>query len=264
MLSAALVMSGSVQSVHRFQRPHRMSSTADKILAHLKTVDLERSRRLDVPGLDAKVGALKAYQQRRFSKTYADLLQSPRYGPASRFFLEELYGPNDFTRRDAQFARVVPALVRLFPRAIVETVASLAELHALSEALDTAMGMQLTQAAVGKVDYLRAWQATGRSEDRQAQIVVTIDVAAQLDRLTRRALLRNSLRLMRGPARAAGLTDLQNFLETGFDTFREMNGAHEFIATVQLREQVLSSSLFGANSDDTRDQSTAIALMSLP
>jgi len=50
----------------------------------------------------------------------------PRYGPAAHFFLEELYGPRDFADRDTQFARVVPALVRLFPREIVATVAILA------------------------------------------------------------------------------------------------------------------------------------------
>ena len=46
--------------------------------------------------------------------------------------LDELYGPQDFSDRDAQFARVVPALVRLFPQELVETVAVLARLHALS------------------------------------------------------------------------------------------------------------------------------------
>ncbi len=58
---------------------------------------------------------------------------------AARFFLDDLYGPEDFTRRDEQFARVVPGLVRLFPQEIVGTVISLGELHALSEQFDTAM-----------------------------------------------------------------------------------------------------------------------------
>lgn len=68
------------------------------------------------------------------------MLESKRYGAASRFFLDELYGPIDFTQRDHQFARVVPALVKLFPWQIVDTVGALAALHALSEALDTQMG----------------------------------------------------------------------------------------------------------------------------
>src|SRR6058998_1604614 len=93
--------------------------------------------------LDARVRLLKAYQQRRFARTYADLLATARYGAASRFFLEELYGPTDFDERDAQFVRVVPALVRLFSHEIIATVSTLAQLHALSETLDSTMAQLL-------------------------------------------------------------------------------------------------------------------------
>jgi hypothetical protein len=37
---------------------------------------------------------------------------------------------------------------------------------------------------------------------------------------------------MRGPARSAGLAALQSFLESGFDTFRGMRGAGEFLSTI--------------------------------
>src|SRR5260221_1225907 len=111
-------------------------ATAESILANLKIVDGERRRRARQPGLSRAVAAVKAFQQRRFATTYGDLLASARYGNASRFFLDELYGPSDFSHRDTQFARVVPALVRLFPSEVVQTVATLAELHALSETLD--------------------------------------------------------------------------------------------------------------------------------
>ena len=227
-----------------------MSTTAAAILAHLKTVDAERAKRAAVSGLNERVIGVKAYQQRRFSHSYADLLGSARYGPASRFFLDELYGPSDFTRRDAQFARVVPALVRLFPSEIVDTVATLAELHALSETLDTVMGTQIADALITGIDYIGAWQRTDRSPQRQRQIDLTLEVASRLDRFTRRPLLRNTLRLMRTPARAAGLAELQRFLEAGFDTFRKMNGAQEFVANVDHRERALASELFSAAVSD--------------
>ena len=67
-----------------------------------------------LPGLADKVEAIKRYQQPRFSHTYADLLASDRYAGAARFFLDELYGPGDFGRRDTHVSQVVPALVRLF------------------------------------------------------------------------------------------------------------------------------------------------------
>jgi hypothetical protein len=212
-----------------------------------------------------KVALLKEYQQRRFSHTYADLLGSPRYGPAARFFLDELYGPGDFSERDAQFARVVPALVRLFPSEIVDTVATLAELHALSEALDSSMAAELSGNRMTAIEYVAAWQRTGHVDERNAQIELTIAVARKLDGFTRNLLLRNGLRLMRAPASAAGLSDLQRLLESGFDTFRAMKGAHEFIAILSSREQALGSALFGARDGtaviDDKSLSRACALL---
>lgn len=132
-----------------------MSAMTETILGQLNAVNTERERRMMVPGLNARVVGLKQYQQRRFAHTYAGLLLTTRYAAAVRFFLDELYGPSSFTQRDAQFARVVPALVRLCPREIVETVATLAELHALSESLDTTMVKHLGEIPVNAIDYIR-------------------------------------------------------------------------------------------------------------
>jgi hypothetical protein len=49
---------------------------------------------------------------------------------------------------------------------------------------------------------------------------------------------------MRKPAQAAGLGDLQKFLETGFDAFGAMKGAAEFLAWVGERERALAAALF--------------------
>ena len=225
------------------------TETVNKILAELASVDTERRLRAADAALARRVHALKAYQQRRFAHTYADLLATPRYERAARFFLDELYGPSDFTRRDAQFARVVPALVRLFPREIVRMVAALTRLHSLSEALDTDMARCLPANNDGRIDaeqYLAAWQATGRAGDRDEQIVLTLEIASTLDSVTQKTLVRNSLRLMRGPAQAAGLSDLQGFLENGLNAFRSMNGAAEFTRIVDEREHRLARSLYQA------------------
>lgn len=218
-----------------------------QILQHLQQVEQERQQRLADPALEARVQALKHYQQQRFARSYADLLDSPRYAAAARFFLEELYGPGDFSGRDAQFARVVPALVRLFPTQVVQTVTHLAKLHALSESLDTAMGRALNGAQWSAGSYIQAWQAVGRPAQRQQQIDLTLAVGTALDQLTHKPLLRQALRMMRAPATAAGLSDLQHFLEQGFDTFKAMKGAQEFLGTVRQREQDLAAALFAAS-----------------
>ena len=178
-------------------------------------------------------------------------MSQPRYARAAEFFLTDLYGPADFTDRDAQFARIVPALVRLFPRDIVSTVSELSHLHALSERLDSRMALALLARAPREPDsplsgavYGELWREVGGVDERERQIALMSSVGAALDRYTRNPLLRQSLRLMRGPAAAAGLGALQRFLESGFDTFRGMRGADHFLSTIGERERALARSLF--------------------
>jgi hypothetical protein len=221
-----------------------MSDPASRILAALAAVEAERARRAAEPGLAAAVTALKAWQQRRFARTHADLLDHPRFGLAARFFLDELYGPQDFARRDAEFGRIVPTLVRLFPADVVGTVDALAEVHALSERLDAAMAASLGGPAFDAAGYVRAWQAVGEPQARGRQIELVMAVGRALERHVRSLVLRASLKAMRGPARAAGLGTLQAFLETGFEAFAAMRGADEFLGIIEQRERALAARLF--------------------
>jgi hypothetical protein len=216
------------------------------ILDSLASVAQERALRAAEAGLAARTLQLKSLQQDRFRRAYADLLAAPRYAGAARFFLDELYGPRDYTQRDTQFQRIVRPLVKLFPSEVVDTVHQLAMLHALSEKLDTRMAQQLPE-GFGPSDYVRAWVAVGDAEARARQVQLTLKVGRALDVYTRKPLLRHALRLMRGPASAAGLSALQQFLEAGFDTFRAMRGADYFLASIEGREQEWARNLFAGD-----------------
>lgn len=214
------------------------------ILAHLGTVEALRRQRRGEASLEARVSAVKAFQHQRFARTYADLMAQRVYAPAARFFLDDLYGPGDFTQRDAQFARIVPALIRLFPPEMVATVATLAELHALSEELDDELARHVVELPLLMPAYRAAWQRTASPARRLEQIELMMQVGRALERFTRNPVLRGSLRVMRIPARLAGLSALQSFLERGFDTFGQMPEPEKFLATIVLREQNISDWLF--------------------
>ena len=220
-----------------------MDEAGTAILSHLHAVMHERELRAADTQLGQRVAAIKAYQHRRFSHTYADLMTQPRYASATRFFLNDLYGLTDYSERDRQFIRIVPAMVRLFPSEIVQTVRHLGALHALSEELDTAMACAVSAFPLSDAHYAKAWRTTSAA-NREQQISWMLRVGFDLDRYTRKPLLRQSLRLMRGPAQAAGLGDLQRFLEAGFDTFRDMRGASDFLSIIGRRERELAAALF--------------------
>lgn len=231
-----------------------LNPAGEEILACLREVEDQRRVRQADGALGLAVEAVKHYQHRRFAQTYADLLGHPRFGDAARFFLEDLYGPGDFSLRDQQFARVVPALVRLFPKDIVETVRALGQLHALSESLDSAMARRLRaqdsaapEAARDGRLYGRCWREVAGADRRERQIALMLGIGRALDGYTRNPLLRHTLRLMRAPAQAAGLSALQTFLERGFDTFRAMKGAEEFLRVIAQRERDLAAALFAGS-----------------
>ena len=52
---------------------------------------------------------------------------------------------------------------------------------------------------------------------------------------------------MRRPARVAGLSALQTFLEHGFAGFAAMHGADEFLATIDSRETALMAAIFAGD-----------------
>jgi hypothetical protein len=226
-----------------------MHDVGRRILDHLAAVQAERVSRSTRPGLSQRVLSLKAYQQVRLARTHADLLADPRCAPAARFFLDELYGPRDFTSRDAQFTRVVPALVRLFPGAVAALVERVSALHALSEQLDTAMAEALPDAPVDPGAYGQAWRSVGRPEAREQQIAWVVDIGMSLDAHAKRPMLRQTLRWMRGPAQAAGLSDLQAFLEAGLDAFARLPSVTEFLETVSRRERELASALYAGHEE---------------
>ena len=221
--------------------------TARKIRDAVAAVSLLRQQGQAQPGLREAVVAVKRLQSQRFAGTYADLLFSGRYAAAARIFLEELYSDKDYAERDAQFARIAGAIEKLFPQQVAATAVSLAQLHALTEELDQAMaGAWLASASAGidePAQYVAAWRQVGRRAERDAQLAVVMEVGREMTRLTRTPGLRMMLRMMRGPASAAGMASLQRFLEAGFDTFaamaRQRGGAEEFLATIHQREAQL-------------------------
>jgi hypothetical protein len=215
----------------------------------LSTTQSIRSALQEVAALRAKINAdpawreavmhIKRFQCRRFAKAYAHMADDKRQGPALQFFLTDLYAAKDFSERDAQFGRIAGAIEKLFPAEVAQTAWALADVHGLSERLDAAMARAWLDAGspeLNAASYLKAWRSVGESENRQRQLQTVLQLGRQLDAHTRTRGLRTLLRMMRGPAGAAGLSELQAFLEHGFDTFKGLGGAGAFLAEIERNE----------------------------
>lgn len=190
---------------------------------------------------------VKAWQAGRLERTYADLAANPRYAKATAFFLGDLYGTKDFSGRDEAMLRIYPIMVRTLPRAAVETAALAIEVDALSEELDRRVAAALDAVPLTEAAYARAYRKAGTREERGRQIELIDEVGRRLDWLVAKPMVYTTLKLMRSPAKMLGMEDLQVFLERGFEAFRHMGGADEFLATILGREAEILSRLFSGH-----------------
>lgn len=207
-----------------------------RLAQELRAVQAERSGASRDPALLAARTALKQFQSQRLAATHADLLAAPDTREAALFFFEELYGAHDLSQRDTDLERIVPTMQRLLPLNALHTITEAIALDALSEQLDSAMARQLGQ-AVDEARYVAAYRSTGTPQQRARQLELVQALGLSLCELVRVPLLNTTLKMMRGPARLAGLGDLQQFLERGFNAFKRMQRPQDFVATIVRRER---------------------------
>ena len=223
----------------------RTRSAAELALWLTEAAALRRTGQAD-PLRATRRQRLREFQSARLAATHADLLAHPRYQQAARFFLSDLYSPKDLSARDAEVERVLPIMTNVLPLSGLRALGLAAELDALSERFDTAMTEALgarLDSPLRQADYAEAWRQVGNRPGRMHQIaLIAPPVTCSTASPTSPACM--LLKTMRKPAQLAGLGELQGFLERGFDAFRSMRRADEFLDLVIEREQRLADALF--------------------
>lgn len=187
--------------------------------------------------------ALKRFQSARMAGTHADLLAAPDSSAAARFFLNDLYGANDMTQRDADIERIIPVMEKLLPAQALATIAEAVVLDALSESLDAAMASRLGE-LFSEDDYVIAYREMTQRVDRERQLAYVQTVGNSMCELVCVPLIGATLKMMRGPAKLANLSELHDFLERGFTAFKGMKQPRVFVATIVAREAAIMENLY--------------------
>jgi len=188
---------------------------------------------------------LREWQARRLARTHEDLLRHPEYRAAAEFFLSDLYGPQDTTKRDVELERIYPTMVIMLPATALHSVGLAVELDALSEELDAVLLDVLVQQRgvrdeITEGEYVEAYRRCDNYALRRHQIELVRNVGDDLALLVGKPMVYMILHAMRAPAKVAGFGELQDFLERGFNAFRKMSDPRPFLDAIQMREtQVL-------------------------
>ncbi len=229
--------------------PPGAASPQQNLVRELARVSRLHEERGANPILAGALERVAAWQALRLARVYRDLATQPRYAAAVAFFQTDLYGSADYSQRDADLARVVPMMAKMLPARVIATIAQAMELNALSQELDRALLARLPRADgyFSVAEYCKAYRRMGNRPARERQIRLIAEIGTAIDGYVTKPLIRAALVMMRQPARLAGLSQLHDFLERGFNAFHRMAGGKEFVATIVARETALMDAIFAGD-----------------
>lgn len=170
---------------------------------------------------------------------FDDMYAQVGYAAAIDFTMSDLAGVG-ISSRDRDLERAAPAITRMLPLRALQTIASAAEMNtrvlkiniAVCRALliDNQLPADLTE---------RSYCVAYREASSLAECVELIHLVTRLGRtlksLVKVPMIGMTLRAMRGPAHAAGFGALQEFLEKGYTTFREISDIDHFLSEIEDR-----------------------------
>ncbi len=196
---------------------------------------------LELAELDPQLVVLRTWQTERLKRTYADFLTSRRCGPASRFFVTDLYGVRKFRQRNYDIEYMYNLMRRFIPDILLVMVRNAIEVYHLTDELDQKL-LDVMVADLGLEDqiteqmYSEAYRLCDNYAERQHQIELLLEIGRQVDISTHIPPVGLALRLARGPAYHAGWHELHDFLDRGYKAFKHMGSAKKFLQAIRTRE----------------------------
>jgi hypothetical protein len=226
-----------------------MSDRSERVGDYLRATKVGRRTTVEGADLSPRLLMLRAWQAERLARTYSDMLDDPRYAPACRFFLTDVYAARDFSQRDHDILRMYESTRRVLPAALARTLELVVELNALTTALDARLLAALVDdvgvtESLDAEQYAEGYRRCDNYDDRARQIDLVVEVGREIDELVRRPAVGLALKLARVPARLSGWHEMQAFFERGFDAFRRIDGAGPFLDTVAAREREILDAIY--------------------
>lgn len=220
-----------------------MSEHINNIIVHLQQ-SAALYEKVQNEGRGDQLIALRNWQCQRLLHSHADAYKNPKYRPAIQFFVDELYGPKDFSQRDKDIERVVPKMQKWLPTEALESLAVAIHLNALSQDLDVEMLRQLDGRDINRETYADAYQKSDNAKERGVQIDAIEKLGLDLAQVVSFPGIGLILKMARTPAQLAGLGTLQQFLEDGFSAFKRLGEVEDFILPLVTRERDIMNALF--------------------
>ena len=224
-----------------------MSESTKQIIRHLHGI-ATMQKIANKAGLMPAIRAVQTWQCKRLLATHQEMYQKKRFKPAVEFFINELYGPNDFSQRDQDIARIVPKMSKFMPENALQSLATALHLNNLSFELDFEMAKKLVDSEINRDNYAEAYINCDNMATRQQQIDYIRILGTDLADVIKMRGISSLLFISRKPAKLAGVLALHEFLEKGFKSFKNLGNVEDFILPVVDKEHQIMQQLANPNS----------------
>ncbi len=187
---------------------------------------------------------------------FHDLHRQDGYREALDFTMSDLAGVG-ISERDQDLERAAPAITRMMPTGALVTVSVAAEMNARVLEVNTAICRNLMvndalPAPITVEDYVLACRAASTLDECVELVHLITDLGRTLNSLVQVPLIGVMLRAMRGPANAAGFGALQNFLETGYTTFKAIPDVEIFLQAIDSRMVGVFEQIFELSPEEAK------------
>jgi hypothetical protein len=230
---------------------HEHSKLAAALREKIRAANRLHRRYLDDPAFFQLYERFIDVQLAYLLPRYDDLRDEPGYDAAIDFIVSDLLGTGTASR-DRDLERVAGIMSRTLPSKALEALVLAMDLNARVLAINveiaTALSSQLQGGdPISEKDYCLASRQAATFAEAETLIAMTRDAGIALDRFAHLPLIRGIAHSMRIPARLAGFSDLQAFLEKGLDTFLGLEDVGEFLDALEDRMTEVFHRVFEAD-----------------
>lgn len=169
---------------------------------------------------------------------FGDLHTRDGYAEAIDFTMSDLAGIG-ISNRDRELERAAPAITTILPLRALTTVADTAEVNARVLEINIAIWRRLMaetdlSTEITEYSYCVACREASSFGECLNLVHKITALGKTLKSLVEVPMIGYTLRAMKAPAHAAGFGALQEFLEKGFFTFREIPDVDHFLAEIEV------------------------------
>lgn len=185
---------------------------------------------------------------------FTELTRVDGYKEAVGFIVSDLAGIG-ISERDREIERAAGVIVNTLPLRTLETSAAAIELNARALQVNLAIWRELyvdgeLPPEITEAAYVDACRVASSYDECMDLAHLAGEVGATLKTLVRYPVIGGLLRTMRAPAHAAGFGALQEFLETGYRTFRQIPDIDYFLEQLVGRLDDVFRHIYGKPGDE--------------